>query len=135
MRAGMLLATLTLAVLTAGCGLTTVQTIGGGPPIALQCGQATAGHGVDVVTLKLTCKVSDAPSGDTSFQLHYSLKSGNGSLRHFDAVCEGALVNGTGTCTQTYALVVPFDSGSATVSGQLLPSHKALGPMPLPVQS
>lgn len=82
--------------------------------------------------MKLTCQASGAASGDTSFKLHYTIKDGNGNLRTFDATCDGALRNGVGTCAQTYALVVPFDSGSASVSGEFLPSHKALGPLPLP---
>jgi hypothetical protein len=129
-----LLALLALVSMVAACGLTRVETVGGGPPSTLQCSQTNAGHGVDVVNMKVTCQVSGAASGDTSFQLHYTLKSGTGTLRSFDATCSGALQDGKGTCTQTYALVVPFDSGSPSISGEFLPSHKGLGPLPLPMQ-
>ncbi|MGE5335489.1 MAG: hypothetical protein ACM3N4_12370 [Nitrososphaerota archaeon] len=132
-RIAVLVALLALASIFAGCGPTTAATVGGGPPAVLQCSQASVGHGVDVVNMKLTCHVSGAASGDSSFALHYSIKNGNGVPRTFDATCAGTLSNGAGTCTQTYALVVPFDSGSASVTGEFLPSHKQLGPMPLPI--
>lgn len=123
-----------LAGALSGCNLLALKRVGtAGPPSVLQCGQASVGHGVDVVNMKVTCQASGAAKGDTSFQLHYTLKDGNGHTRTFDATCTGTLVNGAGTCTQTYALVVPFDSGSPMVSGEFLPSHKSLGPMELPV--
>ena len=128
-----LLALLALVSMVAACGLTRVGTVSG-PPTTLQCSQTPAGHGVDVVSMKVTCQVSGAASGDTSFQLHYTLKSGNGTPRALDAICGGALHDGKGTCTQTYALVVPFDSGSPSISGEFLPSHLVLGPFPLPMQ-
>jgi hypothetical protein len=104
---------------------------GGGTPSELQCNEATTGHGVDVVNIKVTCQASGAATGDTSFALHYSVKGSNGQLRAFDATCGGPLVNGTGSCSQTYALVIPFDSTTGSISGEFLPSHKPLGPMPL----
>ena len=118
----------------AGCSplaITHASASGGGAPAVLQCNQSNAGHGIDVVNMKLTCQASGAASGDTSFQLRYTIKNSNGQTRSFDATCVGTLVNGKGTCTQTYALVIPFDSGSATISGEFLPSQKALGPLPL----
>jgi len=118
----------------AGCNplaITHTSANGGGAPAVLQCNQSAAGHGIDVVNMKLTCRASGAASSDTSFQLRYTIKNGNGQTRSFDATCVGTLVNGKGTCTQTYALVIPFDSGSATISGEFLPSQKALGPLPL----
>lgn len=127
-----LVAILALASTAAGCGMLTGYTVGGGPPSMLQCNQTAEGHGVDVINMKLTCQASGAASGDTSFQLHYSIKDGNGNTRTFDATCDGTLQNGAGSCSQTYALVVPFASGDATVSGEFLPSHKGLGPFPLP---
>ena len=123
---------LALASLVSACGLGTVQTVGGGPIAKLECAQTVAGHGVDVVNMKLTRKVSDVTSGDTTFKLHCSVKNGNGSPRSFDAICFGGLKNGVGSCTQIYELVVPFDDGSALVQGELLPSHQPLGPLPLP---
>lgn len=132
LRSVALLVILAFASTLAGCGMLTAKSVDGGPPSVLQCNQASTGHGIDVVNMKLTCQASGAASGDTSFKLHYTIKHGNGNLRTFDATCDGALRNGVGTCAQTYALVVPFDSGSASVSGEFLPSHKALGPLPLP---
>ncbi|HKW22041.1 MAG TPA: hypothetical protein VJO13_11730 [Ktedonobacterales bacterium] len=122
-----------LAVALAGCNpfALTRAASGDGSPSVLQCNQSMEGHGVDVVNMKVTCQASGAAAGDTSFQLHYSIKR-NGASRTFDATCAGTLTNGAGGCTQTYALVVPFDDGPATISGEFLPSHKALGPMPLP---
>lgn len=117
-----------------GCSpleITRATGSGGGAPAVLQCNQSAEGHGVDVVNMKLTCQASGAASGDTSFQLHYTIKKGDGQTRSLDATCEGTLANGEGTCMQTYALVVPFDSGTATISGEFLPSHKPLGPLPL----
>ena len=118
----------------AGCNplaLTRTSNGSNGVPAVLQCNQSATGHGVDVVNMKLTCQASGAASGDTSFQLHYAIKNGNGQSRTFDATCVGTLIHAMGTCTQTYALVVPFDAGSATISGEFLPSHKTLGPLPL----
>jgi hypothetical protein len=118
----------------AGCSpldITRAGGIGASSPAVLQCNQSPDGYGVDVVYMKLTCQASGAASGDTSFQLHYTTKNSNGHARSFDALCAGTLTHGVGTCTQTYALVVPIDTGSATISGEFLPSHKALGPLPL----
>jgi hypothetical protein len=118
----------------AGCNpleITHASQNSGSAPAVLQCNQSITGHGVDVLNMKLTCQASGAAGGDTSFQLRYTIKNGNGQTRSFDATCVGTVVNGEGTCTQTYALVIPFDSGSATISGEFLPSHKALGPLPL----
>lgn len=123
---------LALAGMVSACGQETVQTVGGGPTAKLECTQAVAGHSVDVVNIKLTCKVSDAASGDTMFKLRYSVKNGDGSPRSFDAICFGALKKGVGSCIQIYELVVPFDDGSASVQGELLPSQHPLGPLPLP---
>lgn len=125
---------LALAVALLGCSpleLTRVTSGHAGSPTTLQCNQSTEGHGVDVVNMKLTCQASGAARGDTSFQLHYTIKNGNGHTHSLNATCTGTLVNGAGTCTQTYALVVPFDTGSATISGEFLPSHTLLGPLPL----
>ena len=125
---------LTLAIALVGCSpleITHVTTGDAGSPTTLQCNQSTVGHGVDVVNMKLTCQASGAASGDTSFQLHYTIKNGVGQTHSLNATCTGALVNGAGTCTQTYALVVPYDTGSATINGEFLPSHTLLGPLPL----
>lgn len=127
-----LLVILAFASTLAGCGMLTGKAKYIGPLSTLQCNQASTGHGIDVVNMKLTCQASGAATGDTSFKLHYTIKDGNGNPRAFDATCDGTLQNGAGTCTQTYALMVPFDSGSASVRGEFLPSHKLLGPLPLP---
>lgn len=128
LKGAMLVLTLALAGSVAACGTSANENVGGGPPPKVECSQAMTGHGIDVVNTKLTCKVTGAASSDTTFTLHYAIKH-NGTPRPFDATCAGTLQNGAGTCTQTYALVVPFDSGSASVSGELLPSHHAVGPL------
>lgn len=129
LRSVVLMLTLALAGLVAACGSSANENVGGGPPPKVQCSQANTGHGVDVVNKKLTCQVANAASSDTSFTLHYAIKNDNGTPRTFDATCEGSLKNGVGTCTQTYALVVPGDLGTPSVSGEFLPSHRAIGPI------
>jgi hypothetical protein len=69
------------------------------------------------------CQVSGAASDETAFALTYSL---NGME------CRGSLVRGAGTCGVDFLIKNPLSS-LGKVAGELLPSHRPLGPVaPLP---
>jgi hypothetical protein len=86
--------------------------------------------GVDVAQALLRCTVSNAPTSDTSFTLHYALVDDAGKTQQpFDAPCTGALAQGTGACQQTYIVVAPQSPTDSRISGESLPSHSALGPV------
>lgn len=96
----------------------------------LQCAVRIAPAGVDVIQTTLQCTVTNAPQNDTRFTLHYALLDDTGKTRPpFDALCEGALAHGTGTCQQTYSVVAPRSPTESSVSGESLSSHTALGPV------
>ena len=77
----------------------------------------------------LTCTVKQAPPTDTQFILHYSVRDPAGGLHSFTQTCTGLLRNGTGSCSQIYEFVFAFSPVPAPVTGESLPSHKALGPV------
>ncbi len=76
----------------------------------------------------LTCTVKQAPLTDTHFSLRYGVRDPAGSLHSLAPACSGSLHNGAGSCSQIYEFVFPFTPVPAPVTGESLPSHKALGP-------
>ena len=116
---------LLILVALAGCG---ARTSNAGTP-SLRCSVQSEPSGVDVLATKLTCNVADAASNETSFTLRYTLIADDGTRRPFNATCDGTLHDGAGSCTQTYAVIAPLSPSSASVDGELLPSHRALGPV------
>ncbi|WIG58019.1 MAG: hypothetical protein OJF49_000764 [Ktedonobacterales bacterium] len=127
-RGGVLaLAALSLLILiaVAGCG---ARTSNAGTP-SLRCTVQSEPSGVDVLATKLTCNVSSAASNEVSFTLRYTLIADDGTRRAFGATCDGALHDGAGDCTQIYKVIVPLSPASASVDGELLPDHRALGPV------
>jgi len=83
---------------------------------------------LDVTQALVRCTVSNAPTSDTNFTLHYALVDDAGNARPpFDATCDGALPQGSGTCQQTYSVLAPRSPTDSTVSGESLPSHTTLG--------
>jgi hypothetical protein len=121
-----ILSLLTLAL--ASCGVTGTTPGSSGQP-TLQCSVSVHPQGVDVLATTLTCTVTGAPTDQTGFQLYYTTTSSSGMAHRFDQPCQGNLNNETGTCTQTYAIIAPASPTPATVSGALLPSQQALGPI------
>jgi hypothetical protein len=89
----------------------------------------TIGAQDDETQQTLVCTVSHAPTADTRFTLHYSIRDPLGTLRPFTQPCEGALQNGSGWCSSTYTFSVPFAPVPGPVTGETLPSHYALGPV------
>lgn len=77
----------------------------------------------------LTCTVKQAPLADTQFTLHYGVRDPAGGLHSFTQTCTGPLRRGGGSCSQTYEFVFAFSPVPAPVTGESLPSHKALGPV------
>jgi hypothetical protein len=67
----------------------------------------------------LSCQVTGATSAETSFTLTYRL---NG------AECRGTMTRRSGSCTVSFLLNGPLES-LGTVAGELLPSHRPLGPV------
>ena len=114
-----------LAAAVGGCASTSTA-----PTPQARCTVRIAPAGVDVVQTDLECIVTNAPQNDTRFTLHYALLDDAGkTLPPFDAVCEGTLAHGTGTCQQTYSVVAPKSPTDSSISGESLPSHTALGPV------
>jgi hypothetical protein len=85
----------------------------------------------DSVDADLTCTVRNAPNGDTSFALRFGIVDPTGRLHTFPQTCDGRLINGAGTCSQTYTFIVPFHAVPGPISGEALPSHHPIaGPSP-----
>jgi hypothetical protein len=85
----------------------------------------------DSVDADLTCTVRHAPADDTSFALRFGIVDPTGRLHTFPQTCDGRLVNGAGTCSQTYTFIVPFHAVPGPISGEALPSHHPIaGPSP-----
>jgi hypothetical protein len=76
----------------------------------------------------LTCTVKQAPPTDTQFILHYGARDPAGSVHSFTQTCSGLLRKGAGSCSQVYEFVFAFSPVPAPVTGEALPSHRALGP-------
>jgi hypothetical protein len=113
-----------LVALLSGCASSSPAT----PDV--NCTVQVAPGGVDVTQALLRCTVSNAPTSDTSFRLHYALVDDASKTQlPFDATCAGALAQGTGTCQQTYSVVAPQSPTDSSVSGESLPSQTALGPV------
>jgi len=89
---------------------------------------AAEGSEDDETQQTLTCTVKQAPPTDTQFILHYSVRDPAGGLHSFTQTCTGPLRKGAGSCSQTYEFVFAFSPVPAPVTGESLPSHKALGP-------
>ncbi len=114
-----------LVSLLSGCGSSAAS-----PSPHLSCTVQTAPGGVDVTQALLRCTVSNAPTSDTRFTLHYALVDDVGKARPpFDATCDSTLAQGTGTCQQTYSVVAPRSPTDSIVSGESLPSHTAFSPV------
>jgi hypothetical protein len=66
----------------------------------------------------ISCQVSGASSAETGFTVTFSTN---------EAVCHGSLTRGSGSCEVSFSISEPFSVG--TVAGELLPSHRPLGPV------
>lgn len=121
---------LALALLLAGCGATAGPGSGGtSGATVLACSISTAAHPIDVMSVMLNCAVTHAPSDAASFRLQYTVQDSLGHPRTLGAPCDGALTNGSGTCTQSFSLPIPLDPATATVSGTLQPGGQGIGPV------
>jgi len=129
--ASLVIALALATLLLAGCSGDPggMQTQGGPSAPTLHCATRQTTGQIDVIEVTLTCAVSGAAASETSFTLSYTAINSSGHRRTFDATCDGALHNGEGSCMHTYALVVPFELASSTVTGKLLPDNRALGPV------
>jgi hypothetical protein len=113
-----------LVVLVSGCASFSPAT----PHV--NCTVQIAPGGVDVAQALLRCTVSNAPTSDTRFTLHYALVDDTGKTQQpFDVTCDGTLAQGSGRCQQTYSVVAPQSPTDSKVSGESLPSQTALGPV------
>lgn len=100
------------------------------PGPALRCtAHASEGAEDDSVRMALNCAVTHAPSGDTSFSLHFGVTDPVGNVHAFDAACDGTLQNGAGSCSQTYDFIFPFAAKPGPVSGMFAPSKLRVGPV------
>ena len=83
----------------------------------------------DATQHTITCKVTHAPTTDTVFTLHYSVRDPSGNLHQFTPTCDGALRNGAGSCSKAYQFIFPFAAIPGPITGESLPSHQSLGPI------
>ncbi len=117
-----------LAPLIAACGSAMGATGASGHP-TLSCTTIVASHGIDVIAAQLTCHVTGAAASDTSFKLQYRVTNPDGNAPRLTSTCDGALHNGSGSCTQTYTAPVPIPLTPGSVSGETSPGHQSLGPV------
>jgi hypothetical protein len=97
--------------------------------VTLTCAVHSAeGSDDDETQHTLACTVKHAPTTDTQFTLHYGVRDPAGNVHSLAQTCNGSLRNGTGSCSQTYEFIFAFAPAPAPVTGELLPSHSALGP-------
>ena|SRR5689334_7858205 len=85
--------------------------------------------GIDVIAATLSCNVSGAAVGETSFTLAYMATGPNGQARPVGPPCIGPLQHGVGTCSQTFSLIAPYGVKPGSVEGEALPDHRHLGPV------
>jgi hypothetical protein len=71
---------------------------------------------VDVAQALLRCTVSNAPTPDISFTLHYTLvDDARRTQPAFDALCTGALAQGAECWLRTYSVVAPRSPTDSSV--------------------
>lgn len=111
------------------------STPAGVPSSALQLTCVLQGtvHPIDTVSESLHCTVTHAASSETGFVLHYTV-SDNVGPHTLSPACQGALSGGSGSCSITYSVVVPFSLAKGTVSGATEPNEYPLGPV-VPTQA
>jgi hypothetical protein len=86
----------------------------------------------DSVTITLSCTVTGAESDATAFTVYYTTLGPGDQGRTTLAVCSGSVSNGRGTCTITFGTEA-LDATHVELVGELLPSHRSLGPQtPVP---
>jgi hypothetical protein len=94
---------------------------------ALTCASHEEPITADSLTITLTCTVTGAESDETSFTVDYTVMGRGDQARTSLAVCSGPVSNGRGTCMVTFGAQA-LDALSVEVMGELLPSHRSLGP-------
>lgn len=82
----------------------------------------------DTVSVTLSCAVANAASTDTSFTVSHFSTGLKGPGHVEDATCQGRLSRGVGACTVTFILSA-LNSAHGSVTGELFPSHRTLGPV------
>jgi hypothetical protein len=83
----------------------------------------------DQISQTLTCTVRNAPASDTSFALRYGVLDPSGNSHPFTQTCDGSLHDGSGSCTESYQYILPFDAQNGPVTGASSPSGQKLGPI------
>ncbi|HLY31825.1 MAG TPA: hypothetical protein VKQ36_12420 [Ktedonobacterales bacterium] len=131
-----LLLVFALAFGLAACGGVGTSTSSGGSsqPLTLNCVSTQTPHPIDTVSVEVTCTVTNAPSAATSFILNYAVVGAGGQSHPLSPTCQAPIQHGTGVCAKTYDLPFPLANGKFVVTGSLLPTHQALGPV-TPVKS
>src|SRR6185437_13799069 len=82
----------------------------------------------DTVSVTLSRAVANAVGNDTSFTATYTSIGLKGQGHVADASCHGPLYQGSGACTVTFILSAR-NSALGSVTGELLPSHRSIGPV------
>jgi hypothetical protein len=98
-------------------------------PAALSCTRHDLPEGIDVIRIMLRCTVTGAARDETGFSLKFTLTPQGPKGQTFSTPCSGALQHGAGSCDATYTTIVNFTFGSSSVAGELLPTHRSLGPL------
>jgi hypothetical protein len=94
----------------------------------LACVLETAVQPIDSVKETLHCTVAHVTSSETSFEVHYTVVNNVGRQQTMPP-CRGALSGGSGSCTVTFAVMVPLSQSKGTVSGATEPGRYSLGPV------
>lgn len=127
-------ATALLAAALAGCGASSTRSesaAAGSPARApqLACVLGATAQPIDTIGLTLSCTVTHAPASETAFTVHDTLVNKVGHSYTLAPACRGALVGGSGHCTQRYSVLAPFTLTNSTVTGSTQPHQYTLGPV------
>jgi hypothetical protein len=125
-----------LAAALVGCGAPSTLSGSAAPPAGtpaqapqLACALGVAVQPIDTVGLTLSCTVTHAPASETAFTAHDTFVNKAGKSYTLAPPCRGALIGGSGHCTQRYSAPAPFLLTNGTVAGSTEPHQYALGPV------
>ena len=126
-----------LAAALVGCAASSTLSGNATPPPAgspararqLACVLGVAAQPIDTVDLTLRYTVMYAPASETAFTVQDTFVNKAGKSYTLAPACRGALVGGSGHCTQTYTMPAPFLLADGLVTGSTQPHQYTLGPV------
>ena len=118
-----------LAAALVGCGAPSTPSGSPAGVPQLACVLGAAAQPIDTLGLTLSCTVTHAPASETAFTVHDAFVNKAGQSDTLSPACRGALVDGSGHCTQRYSVSAPFMLATGTVTGSTQPHQYPLGPV------